>query len=75
MNVAVFNTARPTARNLPQLLNDAQQAAQRLSTATRSWPTFMPSEAALDEISNTTEGLRLTICELRAHCSTPPRAA
>lgn len=75
MNVAVFNTARPSVRSLPQLLADAQQAAQRLSTATRSWPAFMPSEAALDEIANTVEGLRLTLCELRPHTTTPPRAA
>lgn len=75
MNVAIFETARPKPRGLNQLLSDAQQAAQRLSVATRSWPAFMPSEAALDEISNTCEGLRLTICELRQHCTTPPRAA
>ena len=61
-------------RNLPQLLSDAQQAAQRLSVATRSWPTFMPNGPALEEALNTLEGLRHTLAELRPH-TTPPRAA
>lgn len=62
-------------RNLPQLLEDAQQAAQRLSIATRSWPTFMPNAGALEEVQNTIEGLRHTLAELRPHTTTPPRAA
>jgi hypothetical protein len=34
--------------------------------ASRSWPNFPPSRAALDEANNTLEGLRRTIGELRA---------
>jgi len=56
-----------TQRNLPQLLNDAHAAAQRLSIATRSWPTFLPGTPALDEAANVVEGLRRTLCELRPH--------
>jgi hypothetical protein len=54
-------------RSLSSLLEDAQAAAQRLSIATRSWPTFMPSRAALDEAGNTLEGLRITLAELQGH--------
>lgn len=53
-------------RTQVELLNDAQAAAQRLSIASRSWPDFPPGRAALDEASNCVEGLRRTICELRA---------
>jgi hypothetical protein len=59
-----------SARNLPQLLADAQAAAQRASIATRSWPAFMPSTPAVDELANTVEGLRRTLCELRPHTLT-----
>jgi hypothetical protein len=58
-------------RNLPQLLTDAQAAAQRLSIATRSWPAFMPRNAALEECAALVEGLRLTLAELRPHTTTP----
>ena len=63
-----MNTA--LTRNLPQLLADAQAAAQRASIATRSWPAFMPSTPAVDELANTVEGLRRTFCELRPHTLT-----
>jgi hypothetical protein len=57
-------------RNLPQLLADAQAAGQRAAIATRSWPAFMPSTPAVDELANTIEGLKRTLCELRPHTMT-----
>ena len=57
-------------RALPQLLSDAQAAAQRLSIATRSWPASMPRNAALDECAALIEGLKQTIAELRPHTTT-----
>jgi hypothetical protein len=64
-------------RSLPRLLEDAHAAAQRLSIATRSWPTFLPSVPALDEALNSTEGLRRTLLELRPHAEElkAPRSA
>lgn len=59
-----MNTVRQ--RTQAELLGDAQQAAQRLSVASRSWPHFPPGRAALDEAANTLEGLRRTVSELRA---------
>jgi hypothetical protein len=58
------------------LLSDAHAAAQRLSIATRSWPTFQPDRAALEEASNVAEGLRKTLLELRPHADAlkSPRA-
>lgn len=56
-------------RSLPKLLEDAHAASQRLSIATRSWPTFLPNVAALDEALNAAEGLRRTLCELRPHAA------
>lgn len=53
-------------RTQAELLGDAQAAAQRLSIASRSWPSFPPGRAALDEAANTLEGLRRTVGELRA---------
>jgi hypothetical protein len=54
-------------RSLPKL--DAHAAAQRLSIATRSWPTFRPNTAALDEALNAAEGLKRTLNELRPHAT------
>jgi hypothetical protein len=54
-------------RSLPKLLEDAHSAAQRLSIATRSWPTSLPNGAALDEALNAAEGLKRTLNELRPH--------
>jgi hypothetical protein len=64
-------------RNLPTLLADVHAAAQRLSIATRSWPTFLPNVAALEEATNTAEGLRKTLLELRPHAEAlkAPRSA
>jgi hypothetical protein len=64
-------------RSLPTLLEDAHAAARRLSIATRSWPTFQPDRAALEEASNTAEGLRKTLLELRPHAEAlkAPRSA
>ncbi len=54
-------------RTLPKLLEDAHAAAERLSLSSRSWSTFMPNRAALEEAANVVEGLRRTICELQPH--------
>lgn len=64
-------------RNLPTLLADAHAIAERLSTATKSWPMFTPSVPALDDALNAAEGLKRTLNELRPHAAQlkAPRSA
>lgn len=57
----------PRRRSHDELLADAQTGAQRLSVASRSWRSFPPGPAAIDEASNCVERLRQTLSELRAH--------
>ncbi len=47
-------------------LQGLHDGAGRLETATRSWPTFAPRPAALDEALNLVEGLRRELLALRA---------
>lgn len=52
-------------RSLNELLADITAAAQRVSIATRSWPTFLPKPTALDEVAGTLTGLQRSVAELR----------
>jgi len=49
-----------------ELIGDIQDAAQRLSIATRSWSTIEPSRAAVDEIASTAHGLQRALAQLAA---------
>lgn len=69
MNAQTETTAgagRAQGRSLNAVLADIAAGAQRVSIATRSWPSFLPRVAALDEVQATLTGLQRSVAELRS---------
>lgn len=62
--------AKPRARNVNDVLGEITQGAQRVSIATRSWPSFLPRLAHLDEVQSTLTDLQRTVSELRTMMET-----
>lgn len=56
---------RAQGRSINAVLADITAGAQRVSIATRSWPSFLPRVAALDEVQATLTGLQRSVAELR----------
>lgn len=57
---------QPRQRTMNAVLTEITQGAQRVSIATRSWPTFLPKSASLDEVQSTLTGLQRSVAELAA---------
>lgn len=74
---AVAALRRLYGRTDDEVIRDIQTAAQRLSIATRSWSTLMPSRTALDEAQNAVAGLQRAMVDLgtRMQNGGPPDAA
>lgn len=57
---------RAQVRSINAVLADITSGAQRVSIATRSWPSFLPRVSALDEVQATLTGLQGSVAELRS---------
>lgn len=55
---------KPRQRTMNDVLAEITQGAQRVSIATRSWPTFLPKPASLDEVAATLTNLQNAVAEL-----------
>lgn|GEM_PF-5454348 len=62
---AAFAPSGIRTRTLPALLNDVHDSAARLALVTRNVKVFLPTTDAIDDMLNTCEGLRQSLCELR----------
>jgi hypothetical protein len=60
-----MNAPNPRPRGINDVLAEITAGAQRVSSATRSWPAFLPKPTSLEEVSATLTGLQRSVAELR----------
>jgi hypothetical protein len=65
--VQLYGPTLHQPRPLPVILREIDAATAALATATRSWSTFLPRPAALDDVQSTIHGLNRLCAELRPH--------